>query len=63
MNLLKLSEVPAVLAEIKTNYSRYPAVMSRVAYIRNLKNALARARALTALVAELDRWEGPSGIH
>jgi|GEM_PF-3768917 len=60
---MSTSEVPAVLAEISTNYSRYPGVMSKVAYIRNLRNTLARARALTALVAELDRWEGPSGIR
>lgn len=53
------ASVPAVLAEIATNYSRYPGVMARVAYIRDLRNALTRAREVTALVAELDRWEGP----
>lgn len=60
---MSAASVPAVLAEISTNYSRYPWVMAKVAYIRNLRNARARALAVTALVAKLDRWEGPSGIN
>lgn len=60
---MSAASVPAVLAEIESLYARYPGVMAKVRHIRNLKNALVRARALTALVEELDRWEGPSGMH
>ena len=60
---MSISEMPAVLAEISRNYSRYSGVMARVRAILKIRNAWARAQALTALVAVLDRWEGPSGIR
>ena len=54
------SSVPAVVAEIEANYSRYPGVMARVKCLMNCKNLWTRARKLTELVREIDSWEGPN---